>query len=304
MRENNGHVPIPREVLNSFLPYGEREFTKAEAMLDLFLSACFKPGAMQVNNKPMQMNYGEVAASVRYLRNRWKWRSNDKVQNLLKSGQGLGILAVSKRTGQNVITVSFLANYYEEFFLRRTAIGQQSDTGRTAIGQQSDKEKERKKNKEKRIGVGASESLEISLVKRIGKDAAKIWTEGEMGEVLNGKSELALEWLEYRAGIQKPIRTYSEMTLMVEGFVKNPKERLRKMMDYSIESQYPRLYPDFDKKKTGAGADGFPNEWSWKIERKFTGPDLIEYYKHLKDNGFEKQTVSGQYAGWKKPKWK
>ena len=125
---------------------------------------------------------------------------------------------------------------------------QQTNNRRTTNEQQTNNERTLNKNikniKEDKEGKGVPpQGKDFDLLKRIGKDAARMWTEGNLSETLNGKSELALEWLEHLAQMGKPYRSHAQIASLVKNFKKFTPERLRAMMDYSIPAGYPNLYP-------------------------------------------------------------
>jgi hypothetical protein len=267
-----GYIPIPRSLFDEPTWHEERTFTKAEAVMDLYQRAAYAPRRQYVDGKLIELQPGQVVASLRYLGEAWGWSKN-KVAKFLDENRDS--LSTELRTGITVITISFLSTYYGELPNNGTAKGQRRDSEGTAKGQRRDKEEEGNKETKKEgkvratpaplFEVGSSTvgsvqsatlpgSREFELLKRIGKPAAAIWTQSNAADLFTtpAHADLALEWLAARCAMGKPLSSHIELTPLVALFNKYNLADLRLMVEYSA-GKYPNLYPEQiekQKKKT------------------------------------------------------
>lgn len=103
-------LPINRSLFNHFLWKEKRAFSKCEAWLDLIASSRFEQSQARelVGGKLMTWKRGQLPASVRYLANRWHWKSVHKVEDFLKLLKAEGMIKTDVVNGQTLIT---LINY-------------------------------------------------------------------------------------------------------------------------------------------------------------------------------------------------
>jgi hypothetical protein len=266
----NGYIPIPRSFFQDPLWKERRTFTKAEALADLYQRAAYAPHKKLVDGKLVEVRMGEVVDSLRYLAEAWGW-AKSTVSDFLKKLQTLEIVTLETRTGINAITLTFSATYYAEMEKARTATGQQPDSNRTATGQQPDKEEEDKENKEDKKGkVGASPAplfnpsilqssnpskpgtTEFDLLRRIGKPAAQIWTQGSAADHFDtpGHAALALDWMEHLCRKQHPLQSQQELSALIAQFKGKHLDELKAIAQYSYQGGYTALYFDRLAKKT------------------------------------------------------
>lgn len=298
---HEGFLILPRPFFQSPLWNERREYSRAEAWIDLCQKAAFAPHQQYVDGKLFDVDYGQVVASQRFLQNSWCWKSLSKVQKYLTDLQIIGEIEVNKIHGQSLITCCELARYYATKVNERSEKGQLKVNEKSVKGQQKVKEEERKKERTEKREEGVPPQLEnFDLLKKIGKDAARMWTEGNLTELLNGKSALALEWLSHLCEIGKPYRSHAQMVALVTNFQKHPAERLRAMMDYSIPAGYPNLYPDFDQKQKQA-TGGHPDHWDAAHFKKLDTKDHAAYWSHLRSLGLSpKKDRFGNTVDWVK----
>ena len=137
-----GYIPIPRSLFDEPTWHEERTFTKAEAVMDLYQRAAYAPRRQYVDGKLIELQPGQVVASLRYLGEAWGWSKN-KVAKFLDENRDS--LSTELRTGITVVTISFLSTYYTELPNNGTAKGHARDSEGTAKGQQKDSEGTKKK---------------------------------------------------------------------------------------------------------------------------------------------------------------
>lgn len=94
---NDGFIPISRKLFNNFLWKEKREFSRAEAWLDLIQLARFEANSTKevINGQTVEYGLGERPLSLRLLADRWQWSKNrvDKFLDLLVSER-----MITKRT--------------------------------------------------------------------------------------------------------------------------------------------------------------------------------------------------------------
>lgn len=138
-----------------------REFSKAEAWLDLIQSARWSDGTQMIGNKIIRVKRGQLIASHRYLQERWGWKSLTKIQNYLSLLQNEVMIEVEKKSKISIITICKydVYNNSEDFLKSEKS---QSEVNKKSIGSQSEvKEeeyKERKERKEDYVGESAAEN--------------------------------------------------------------------------------------------------------------------------------------------------
>lgn len=103
----NGYIKLNRKFFDNFLWNEARNYSKAEAWLDLIQSARFEASTEIISGKVIELQRGELPASRRFLELRWGW-GNTKVTNFLKTLTGLGMISQRQAKGQTILK---LVNY-------------------------------------------------------------------------------------------------------------------------------------------------------------------------------------------------
>ncbi len=82
----HGWILLHRKFFEHMLWEENREFSKAEAWLDLLQMARWKneEASKIINGRVIKWKRGQLVASVRFLKKRWGWRSISKVEGYLK----------------------------------------------------------------------------------------------------------------------------------------------------------------------------------------------------------------------------
>ena len=102
-----GFVRLSRKFFRSDLWNDHREFSRAEAWLDMIATATWAPETRLVEGRCVNLQRGELAASLRYLATRWSW-SKSKVERFLSTLASSGRIRDRIETGTRLIT---LCNY-------------------------------------------------------------------------------------------------------------------------------------------------------------------------------------------------
>lgn len=111
----NGFVKIDRSLFSDWMWEEKREFSRAEAWIDLVQMAAFKPHTRSVRGNPVALQAGELIASIRFLATRWTW-SKAKVGRFFErlEQEGLAARKPGHHTGQQagqVESVISICNY-------------------------------------------------------------------------------------------------------------------------------------------------------------------------------------------------
>lgn len=90
-----------------------REYSRAEAWLDLVQMARFEAKQEIIQDKVIDVRKGEIPASRRYLEKRWQWGST-KVRNYLKMLEKMGMVTQRTTQGQTIIALVKYERYNEQ----------------------------------------------------------------------------------------------------------------------------------------------------------------------------------------------
>jgi hypothetical protein len=104
---NAGFFKLKRSFFSHWLWDEDRVYNRGEAFLDLLQLAAYSDIKRIVNGKLISVPIGGVAASERYLAERWKW-SRTKVRTFLQTLESNRMLKPEKDQGE---TVLILCNY-------------------------------------------------------------------------------------------------------------------------------------------------------------------------------------------------
>lgn len=136
----------------------KREFSYAEAWLDLIQSARWKQGKgiVFINKRPVEIERGQLVASVRFLVERWNWVSNGRVLRYLDLLEKQNMIRTENGTGINIITICNYETYNSNEETDGTATEQQRNSDGTVTEQRRNsdgtKKKESKESKERKEG--------------------------------------------------------------------------------------------------------------------------------------------------------
>ena len=187
MTEETGYIPLFRKFFDHYLWEEDREFSKAEAWIDCIQMARYsrKKTKKFVGSKLIEWGYGQFPASIRFLKERWGWKSNTKVESFLSLLEADGMIKVDKGQGQSVITLCKYSDYDIRNIQDKTPRGQGEDRGKTPRGQGEDtdrtKQKEGKEGKEREEGnketevdrEGQAEIIYQAYPRKVGARKAK-----------------------------------------------------------------------------------------------------------------------------------
>lgn len=206
-----GYLPLNRKFFDHFLWKEKREYSKAEAWIDMIEQARYiEEGHAEriINSKLITWTYGQFPASVRYLKKRWNWRSTCKVKNFLDLLKSNDMIDTHTEQGETIITLCNYGDYdpkkNSEKTPNRTATEQQQNRNRTGKEQQQNKEEEGKESKEGKEGkeyksscpgFGVAESPDVNRADRVA-DGESAGYDGEPSP-LPEKKENTKPWAEF-----------------------------------------------------------------------------------------------------------
>lgn len=145
-----GYIKLHRSFYSHWL-WGEgRSFSKAEAFLDLLQLAAFAPTKRMISGSLIELEQGELVASVRYLGARWTW-GKDKVADFLKMLESDGMIRRRSRHGETIVN---LCNYKDYNGDADTPSDSKPDRQPTDARQTPDKVEEDKEERERKPAGG------------------------------------------------------------------------------------------------------------------------------------------------------
>lgn len=103
----SGYIKLYRKFFSHELWKETREFSRAEAWLDLLYLVEFVHSSKLIRGKWIDVRVGELVASGRYLAKRWGW-SHKKARNFLEMLEQAHQITQRRAHGENIIT---LVNY-------------------------------------------------------------------------------------------------------------------------------------------------------------------------------------------------
>lgn len=135
-----GYIPISRKLFEGQFWNEERQYSRFEAWLDLIQQARFEDGTKIIGYMEIFVERGEVAASLRYMGEKWGW-SKTKVDNFLAFliKRKMVTKRTDKKTGITIVTLTNYDQYNvtskDQRTAEKTASGQRKDSIGTAQGQ-------------------------------------------------------------------------------------------------------------------------------------------------------------------------
>jgi hypothetical protein len=139
----NGYIKLQRSFFDHKFWGKKREFSYAEAFLDLIQNANYSPKKVMVGASSIHLDRGEQVASLRYLGKRWGW-SKGRVSRFICVLKTEHMAGQRIAHGQTIITLYNYETYNSPTDLFGTPDGTPSGT---ATGQQRDKTEEGKKER-------------------------------------------------------------------------------------------------------------------------------------------------------------
>lgn len=148
-----GVIAIDRGVFDHDC-FADEPFTEREAWMWLIAEAAWRPRARRIGRVALDLRRGQLAASLRFMAERWGW-NKDRVDRFLERLKNRDMIETQTATGISVITICNYSTYQRVSLPDETAAATQTET---ATRQQRDK-REDIKNIEEESGGGSRASL-------------------------------------------------------------------------------------------------------------------------------------------------
>ena len=162
-----GYIPISRKLFESLWWLEEREFSKAEAWLDMIQSARFEASSTKLllGCKVIEIGRGEFPATIRFLAKRWGWNKNrvDRFLKLLIS-ENMITTRTASGTSQTIIKLCNYDDYnptLEEMGQKRDKVGTDLGHSGTTPGQRIIKEIKTIREKEREASLATRPHLRL-----------------------------------------------------------------------------------------------------------------------------------------------
>ena len=209
-----GYFLLHRRFFEHPLWTEKREFSKAEAWIDLIEQARWKDEetSLMHNGQIVKWGRGQLVASVRFLRDRWKWRSNNKVTRFLDLLEKENMIRYDKRTVIGRITIC----KYDTYQLKEN---EGEDTNGTRTGQAEDETGIKGNNgkegkipslsevksffKENGYSIESAERAYNYYQESINGTKKRIWRDGRGNEVRNWKQKMRSVWFKEENKLQQ-----------------------------------------------------------------------------------------------------
>ena len=203
---NNGFIPISRKFFENPFWSEDRVFSKCEAWLDLIQTARIEQSNAIINGKVIELQRGELCASIRFLAKRWTW-GEQKIRTYLKMLSDLGMITSRQHRGETIVT---LVNYgfYNDLkqdnnTLNNTGITQEQHRHNTGVTQNKTK---KQLNKETTFIVPQLSDVENYFTEKgYSKElankffnyyAVNNWKDAKGSKVQNWKQKAIANWFE------------------------------------------------------------------------------------------------------------
>lgn len=135
---NQGYIKLSRKFFENALWKEPRQYYRSEAWLDLIQLARFEDSNLILNNRVIEVQRGEIAASRRFLEKRWSWGST-KVTNFLDYLKKEGMINQRQNNGQTIITICNYDYYNNTIddcnYENKPATNHEIDKGKPATNQ-------------------------------------------------------------------------------------------------------------------------------------------------------------------------
>tara|TARA_R110002167_G_scaffold106599_4_gene273229 strand:+ start:212 stop:913 length:702 start_codon:yes stop_codon:yes gene_type:complete len=213
-QKNLGWISIHRQIKTHWLWEEKRTFSKAEAWIDILLSANHTTTDILLGNELITVQRGSFITSEVKLMKRWKW-SKGKVRAFLLLLDTQHMVYKTTDTKKTTLTVV----KYEDYQDSKTAKGLRADFKQTSKRHQTDtNNNDNNDNNE--------------IIKKI------------ISEVAPQKLPFFFNWLEYRKGVKKEITNIKTLTALKNRLNKEPIDKCEWVINYTIENGYQGLFWD------------------------------------------------------------
>ena len=132
-KPKRGTVNISRDIWND-AAFKDQPFTEREAFIWMVMEASWKPRERRVGSITVQLERGQLATSVRFMADAWKWQKST-VDRFLKRLKNRDMIGTESGTGVNIITICKYNEYQSDpsgsGTGKKSKAGQQRDSSGT-----------------------------------------------------------------------------------------------------------------------------------------------------------------------------
>lgn len=160
----SGTVNIARSIFDDEA-FKDQPLTEREAFIWMIMEASWKPRAKRIGNVTVNLDRGQLAASVRFMADAWKWEKST-VDRFLKRLEKRDMIGTASGTGINVITICKYDDYQggekQSGTAKNKDAGQQRDSSGT----------NEKKGERREEDISSSEEIVIRAVDDVSEAVA------------------------------------------------------------------------------------------------------------------------------------
>lgn len=127
---NKGFIMLSRGYFDNDFWNEEREYSRAEAWIDMIQMARFEAKKEIILSKVIDVQRGEIPLSRRYLQKRWGW-GGTKVSNYLKILKELGMISQRQTRGQTIVKLVMYEVYNKSQTTNEPAVKPEANQRRT-----------------------------------------------------------------------------------------------------------------------------------------------------------------------------
>jgi len=180
-----GVFAVDRGIWDHDLFADDEPFSRREAWLWLISEAAWKPHRRRVAGRAIEVNRGQVVASLRFLAGKWRW-SEPRVRRFIDTLKNDSMIVVSADAGVNVITICKYDEYQRVSLPSDAPSDAVTDAGATQerrkVEDKEDKEDKEKISKPKKVSRPRGEPLPVDWEPDREFARSKGFSEGQINE--------------------------------------------------------------------------------------------------------------------------
>ena len=121
-----GVFAVDRGIWEHDVLVDENPFSRRDAWLWLLSEAAWKPHRRRLAGRPVEINRGQFAASLRFMASKWRW-SESRVRRFLTTLQNEGMIDATTDAGITLLTVCKYDNYQRVSLPTDARVGSKGD---------------------------------------------------------------------------------------------------------------------------------------------------------------------------------
>jgi hypothetical protein len=121
-----GVFAVDRGIWEHDVLVDDNPFSRREAWLWLLSEAAWKPHRRRLAGRPVELNRGQLAASLRFMASKWRW-AEPRVRRFLKTLEIEGMIDATTGAGITLITICKYDKYQRVSLPNDATVGSKSD---------------------------------------------------------------------------------------------------------------------------------------------------------------------------------